>query len=252
MKKSLKVSLFLLCLSLCMVMGNKSLIANQAGVPKEANVFVGDWLGAIQCSNPPGIMNDFNIVIWIENNQILWTDWTANEIYRGQFSNETSRYKLLLSGKSPDGKERQYHWYIDKNVKGRLMYGEGYHDAYPACKMFLYKGLTHWTDCKPHTRGPVNKPRIISNPSNFPDLSGVWYDYTAQHGNKGSVSTIEQNGKNLIFINEFNDRSEGYFINSQTIIATKWEGGLKASLQNGNQRIVFTNGSVWERTKRIK
>ncbi len=162
MKRRLKISLLLLCLVLSIVIGNQSLLANQASVPKEANIFVGDWLGAIQCSNPPGIMNNFNIVIWNEDSQILWTDWTASEIHIGKFSIETSRYKLVLSGKSPDGKKRSYNWYIDKDAKGRLMYGDGYHEAYPGCKMFLYKGLTHWTDCKPHTTGPKNKPRILS------------------------------------------------------------------------------------------
>jgi len=83
-----------------------------------------------------------------------------------------------------------------------------------------------------------------------PDLEGIWYDYTSKTGNKGNDSKIYQNGDKLTFVNEFGGRSEGYFVDAQTVIATSWEGGLRGSLQNGNKRIVFTNGSVWERSKR--
>lgn len=84
----------------------------------------------------------------------------------------------------------------------------------------------------------------------YPDLSGTWYDYSASTGNAGLVSTIRQNGQNLVFINSYNDQSEGRFLDGSTIIATRWEGGLRARLEDYNRRIVWANGSVWQRARR--
>jgi hypothetical protein len=86
--------------------------------------------------------------------------------------------------------------------------------------------------------------------SQLPDLSGTWYDYSANTGYSGRLSYVKQEGKKLIFTNTFNMTSEGYFIDNNNIIATGWEGGLKAALQENSTKIVWTNGSVWQRTKR--
>jgi hypothetical protein len=83
-----------------------------------------------------------------------------------------------------------------------------------------------------------------------PDLSGTWYDYTPNTGNKGQVSRIEQDGDRLVFFNAFGNRSPGRFLDASTVIATAWENGLRAKIEGGGDRIVFTNGSVWQRQRR--
>jgi hypothetical protein len=64
------------------------------------------------------------------------------------------------------------------------------------------------------------------------------------------LSHIRQNGDKLTFINTFNQQSEGNFLDNANIIATNWEGGLKATLEDNGQKIVWKNGSVWQRTRR--
>ncbi len=84
-----------------------------------------------------------------------------------------------------------------------------------------------------------------------PDLSGTWYDYSPAYAVEGAVSTIKQNGNNLVFTNTFNSSSEGSFLDNTSIIANAWAGGLKATLEDNNKRIVWSNGSVWERNLRV-
>ena len=99
--------------------------------------------------------------------------------------------------------------------------------------------------------GSVWERSLRSNPpSSKPDLSGVWYDYSAVSGYSGAVSKITQNGDKLVFLNSFNNQSTGYFLDNTSIIASDWEGGLKAALEDGARKIVWKNGSVWQRTKR--
>ena len=90
----------------------------------------------------------------------------------------------------------------------------------------------------------------ITNQTSHPDLSGTWYDYSAPTGNAGLLSKITQSGDKLVFLNYNNNQSDGNFLNSTTVIATGWEGGLKATIEDGGRRIVWTNGSVWQRSKR--
>jgi hypothetical protein len=87
-------------------------------------------------------------------------------------------------------------------------------------------------------------------PATRPDLSGTWYDYSPWSGNAGLVSTILQQGNKLVFINVNDQRSDGYFKENNKVIATDWEGGLEATIEDGGNRIVWKNGSVWQRTKR--
>jgi hypothetical protein len=96
------------------------------------------------------------------------------------------------------------------------------------------------------TRGSCQKKVTTAQPN----LDGVWYDYSAISGFSGKVSYIKQDGNKLAFTNSFNDISEGSFIDNTTIIANKWEGGLKATLEDNNRKIVWKNGSIWERSLR--
>lgn len=82
------------------------------------------------------------------------------------------------------------------------------------------------------------------------DLTGTWYDYSPASGLKGSISNIKQTGEKLVFTNVFNNSSEGYFVDNENVVATGWEGGLTAKLENNGKKIVWKNGSVWERSLR--
>jgi len=84
-----------------------------------------------------------------------------------------------------------------------------------------------------------------------PNLDGVWYDYSGETNYTGVISHIQQNGTNLVFINVHNDRSNGKFLDNTSVIANEWQGGLKAKLENDGKRIVWRNGSVWERNRRV-
>jgi hypothetical protein len=99
------------------------------------------------------------------------------------------------------------------------------------------------------TRGACNAT-VVNPPSSRPDLSGTWYDYSSSTGNAGLISRITQQGNKLVFINSFNNQSDGSFIDNTTVIAIGWEGGLKAKLEDGGRRIVWANGSVWDRNQR--
>ena len=83
-----------------------------------------------------------------------------------------------------------------------------------------------------------------------PNLTGIWYDYSAWSGNSGLVCKITQSGEKLVFTNADNNQSEGNFLDNSTIIATGWQGGLKATLEDKGRRIIWKNGSVWQRSKR--
>jgi hypothetical protein len=66
--------------------------------------------------------------------------------------------------------------------------------------------------------------------------------------NKGKweLTAIRQEGRKLWFTNEFGDTSEGVFESQTRVKATKWEGGLGATIENGNI-IKWDNGTVWRR-----
>jgi hypothetical protein len=75
-----------------------------------------------------------------------------------------------------------------------------------------------------------------------PSLAGNW------EINKGrwELTTIRQEGRKLWFTNEFGDTSEGFFESQTRVKATKWEGGLGATIENGNI-IKWDNGTIWRR-----
>jgi hypothetical protein len=95
------------------------------------------------------------------------------------------------------------------------------------------------------TRGPCSR-----TPQARSDLSGIWYDYSNSTGNAGLESRIWQQGDQLRFTNSFNSTAEGYFIDNSNVIATGWEGGLRAKLEDNGRRIMWQNGSIWQRSKR--
>jgi len=59
-------------------------------------------------------------------------------------------------------------------------------------------------------------------------------------------TNVRQEGGKLWFTNEFGDTSEGVFESATRVKATKWEGGLGATIENGN-RIKWDNGTTWRR-----
>jgi hypothetical protein len=77
------------------------------------------------------------------------------------------------------------------------------------------------------------------------DMSGTWSGAWSA-GYLGQCE-IRQSGSSLKFINENGQSSSGRFIDSDTVIASDWEGGLIGHItQNGNL-IEWENGSWWER-----
>ena len=84
----------------------------------------------------------------------------------------------------------------------------------------------------------------------------------------GKQAMVEQTGNQLVFINEFGQRSRGHFTRSGVVIATDWDGGLEGSIGvavDGNffgpteardrwgaapNQIRWKNGSRWSRPGR--
>jgi hypothetical protein len=65
----------------------------------------------------------------------------------------------------------------------------------------------------------------------------------------GRPTSITQDGSgNLVFTNQMGGLSKGRFLNTDTVIATEWEGGLHGSVQDGGKTIRWANGTVWSRS----
>ena len=75
----------------------------------------------------------------------------------------------------------------------------------------------------------------------MPDLSGTWYAF----GDRSKPCSISQSGNVLTFTDEFGRRSAGSFLDATSIVATDWEGGLRATI-DGN-RLVWPRGGYWTR-----
>ncbi len=66
----------------------------------------------------------------------------------------------------------------------------------------------------------------------------------------GRPTSITQDGHNhLLFTNENGLRSKGSFLNTDTVVATEWENGLRGSVQDGGNTIQWANGTVWYRNQ---
>ena len=85
---------------------------------------------------------------------------------------------------------------------------------------------------------------VRDNPNS---IKGTWY--MAGSINIGMPCSIEVSGNSIEFINEKNQKSSGYFIDSTTVIATDWENGLKGHITDNNKRINWENKSWWTRDK---
>ena len=131
--------------------------------PAAADIFLGDWLGAFHCADPAGQMATFNFIVWRENDQILWTDWSVPTISPARFSDEGSRFKLVTAGKDGASRRLTYTWYIDKatmDPRAPLMEGESQFEAYPTCRRFSYVGMTHWVDAPVRSDPPNHRPQV--------------------------------------------------------------------------------------------
>lgn len=79
----------------------------------------------------------------------------------------------------------------------------------------------------------------------IPDLSGTWGGAWSA-GYLGQCE-IRQSGSSLTFINDNGQSSSGKFIDSDTVIASDWEGGLIGHITQDGNRIEWENASWWER-----
>ncbi len=68
-----------------------------------------------------------------------------------------------------------------------------------------------------------------------------------REGNPGLKTYVSQSGNSLIFTNEGGARSVGYAEDSNTVIATEWEGGLRGRISADRSRIDWANGTSWQR-----
>ena len=80
------------------------------------------------------------------------------------------------------------------------------------------------------------------------DLSGPWICYD-ECQKPGGEATVAQDGKNLVFINEVGQVSQGRWVNSRQVIATNW-GGLLGDLSFGGRVIQWHNPTRWIRPAR--
>lgn len=87
---------------------------------------------------------------------------------------------------------------------------------------------------------------VITRP--IPDLSGEWVCTKNCSGGEGKVARIVQQGRRLDFTNEFGLTSEGRLEDDlKTVVATQWQGGLKATIEEGGNTLHWANGSIWVR-----
>jgi hypothetical protein len=90
-----------------------------------------------------------------------------------------------------------------------------------------------------------------SNMAEHPESNGQGFTVWSIGGTwtcDGKPTSITQDGGgNLVFTNEMGSRSKGRFLNTETVIAIEWEGGLHGSVQDGGKTIRWANGTVWRR-----
>ena len=72
-----------------------------------------------------------------------------------------------------------------------------------------------------------------------PNLAGTW-------NINGSPTRIQQTGSSLVFTNQYNQTSAGYFINPSQVLATSW-GNLVGTLSgnSGQYTIQWSDGTAW-------
>ena len=63
----------------------------------------------------------------------------------------------------------------------------------------------------------------------------------------GRPTSVTQDGHGqLVFTNEYGQRSKGHFTDEDTLVASEWEGGLRGEVEDGRV-IRWANGTVWIR-----
>jgi hypothetical protein len=84
-------------------------------------------------------------------------------------------------------------------------------------------------------------------PSSFYNLSGGWYAHVPQ--GSGGSSSIEQNGQDLLLINEFGGKSRATYKDPTTIVCIDWANSngskLVGKLVPEQGRINWDNGTWW-------
>jgi hypothetical protein len=94
--------------------------------------------------------------------------------------------------------------------------------------------------------------RSAPGSTTIPNLAGRWNGFNTSGVSVGYGSeTIEQNqsdANRLIFRNEGGSVSRGRFLNTTTVLAEDWEGGLRGTLENNATTIRWYNGTSWSRS----
>jgi len=108
---------------------------------------------------------------------------------------------------------------------------------------------------------PLPAPPVAPTPQVPFNIAGPWTI-------NGRQVMVEQNGNQLVFTNEFGQRSRGHFTRSHVVVASDWEGGLEGSIGvavDGNffgpteardrwgaapNQIRWKNGTRWSRPGR--
>ena len=77
----------------------------------------------------------------------------------------------------------------------------------------------------------------------LPSIGGAWSDA----GQAASISQDPNDRNKLVFTNRLGARSNGYFENAATVVASDWEGGLRGDLKDNNNTIFWRNSTIWYR-----
>lgn len=104
----------------------------------------------------------------------------------------------------------------------------------------MQKGLKKQKD---EYRTLIDKRQKQNEEATLPNLAGAW---ESDYYGSWQSTTIAQTGNKLTFTNEKGDSSPGEFVSSTQVKATKWEGGLTATIESPN-RIRWSNGCIWRR-----
>ena len=93
---------------------------------------------------------------------------------------------------------------------------------------------------------------VVPVTPSLPWIGGAWSGVDPRAGAEGSgMETVEQDQNDrsrLVFRNHRGNSSKGHFLNSTTVVADDWEGGLRGTLANGGSTIRWANGSSWSRS----
>jgi hypothetical protein len=89
-------------------------------------------------------------------------------------------------------------------------------------------------------------PAVPAQDVSLPNLAGVWLSAISPDA-PARPASIQQEGAQLTFVNEFGGRSAGSFVDANTVVAMDWEGGLWAAISADGTRLNWANGIIWTR-----